>query len=109
MDISELNMTEIEKLISSKNGLERVAFVLKTIGHPVRLKIIIMLAIDKKLTVNEICNKCGVEQSLISHHLNNMKLKGILNSERDGKHIYYFIILNEVLKVVDCMSNCRMS
>ncbi|MGL1887464.1 MAG: metalloregulator ArsR/SmtB family transcription factor [Reichenbachiella sp.] len=106
--MSKIEMNRIEELMSREEDLEMVAYVLKTIGHPVRLKIIALLSAHKSMTVNEICDKCNVEQSLISHHLNNMKLKGILKSKRDGKNIYYSILLIEVLNVIDCMSNCKM-
>ncbi|MEO9804943.1 MAG: metalloregulator ArsR/SmtB family transcription factor [Reichenbachiella sp.] len=88
--------------------IEQVAFILKTIGHPVRLGIIGLLAKEEELSVNEICQSLGVEQSLISHHLTNMKLKGILSSKREGKSIRYSLELKEVLTVIDCMSKCNL-
>ncbi|MEO9964242.1 MAG: metalloregulator ArsR/SmtB family transcription factor [Reichenbachiella sp.] len=88
--------------------IEQVAFILKTIGHPVRLGIIGLLAKEVELSVNEICQRLDVEQSLISHHLTNMKLKGILSSKREGKNILYTLKLKEVLTVIDCMSKCNL-
>ena len=95
-------------VIEEQDKLEKVAFILKTIGHPVRLRILSLLSEHQQMSVNEISEKCEVEQSLISHHLTNMKLKGVLQSERDGKSIYYSIKLMEVLNVIDCMSKCRI-
>ena len=86
--------------------VEKVAFILKTIGHPVRLGIIDLLIHHKELSVNEICDQLELEQSLVSHHLTNMKLKGILDSKREGKNIYYSLILQEVKTVIECMSKC---
>lgn len=86
--------------------LERVAFILKTIAHPVRLEIVELLDKNKRLSVNDIAAQLGIEQSLTSHHLNNMKLKGILHSEREGKNIYYTVKLEEVIKVIACVSSC---
>lgn len=94
-------------MIAEQEKLEKVAYILKTIGHPVRLKIISLLAESNRLSVNEIGEKCEIEQSLVSHHLNNMKLKGILQSEREGKSIFYSVKLDEVLHVIDCMAKCR--
>ena len=86
--------------------LEKVAFILKTIAHPLRIGITELLTINEKLSVSEICEKLNSEQSLTSHHLNNMKLKGILGSKREGQNIYYYLLLKDVTKVVDCMRNC---
>ncbi len=88
--------------------LEKVAFILKTIAHPLRIGIVELLTHDDKLSVNEICKKLGSEQSLTSHHLSNMKFKGILGSNRDGKNVYYYLKLKEVTKVIACMENCRI-
>ena len=98
----------METLAINSEKMEKVAFILKTIGHPVRLGIISLLAENEELSVNEICDKLDTEQSLISHHLNNMKLKGILSNRREGKSILYSLKLKEVLTVVSCMSKCNM-
>lgn len=86
--------------------LEQVAFILKTIAHPARLAIVDLLDKNKKMSVNEIAEKLNLEQSLTSHHLNNMKIKGILQSEREGKNMYYCIKLQEVIKVIACIESC---
>ena len=96
----------METLLSIEK-LEKVAFILKTIAHPLRIGIVDLLTKNDQLSVNEICEKLNAEQSLISHHLTNMKLKGILSSYRDGKNIYYSLKLKEVVKVIECMENCQ--
>lgn len=86
--------------------LEHTAFVLKTIAHPLRLRIVALLGQNERLSVSEICIHLECEQSLVSHHLNLMKLKGVLQSQRSGKQIFYFLAMREVLNVIDCMENC---
>jgi len=88
--------------------LEKVAFILKTIAHPTRISIISLLVANKKLSVNVICEMLGSEQSLTSHHLANMKMSGILGSLRDGKNIYYYLKLQEVITVINCMNKCQL-
>jgi ArsR family transcriptional regulator len=87
--------------------LEKVAFILKTIAHPLRLGMVDLLTHHDRLSVNEICEKLNAEQSLVSHHLTNMKLKGILGSSREGKNIYYHLKMKEVVKVIECMESCE--
>ena len=88
--------------------LEKVAFILKTIAHPLRISIISLLVDNEKLCVNDICSLLESEQSLTSHHLSHMKLSGILGSERQGKNIYYFLKLTEVVTVINCMNKCEL-
>lgn len=90
--------------------LEAVAFVLKTIAHPTRIAIITLLQKNGKLSVNDICERLGgLDQSLTSHHLSNMKLKGVLGSKREGRNMYYFLKLKEVTGVIDCIENCKVN
>lgn len=90
------------------NKIEKVAFILKAIGNPLRIGIINILKMNKEMSVTEISRQLDAEQSLVSHNLLNMKLKGILDSRREGKNIYYRLKLMEVLKVIECMENCNM-
>jgi len=89
--------------------MSTVAFILKTIGHPIRIGIIQLLTQHIELPVNKLCENLKVEQSVMSHHLSNMKFKGILGSRREGKQRYYFIKLQEVKKVIECMEKCDLS
>ena len=70
--------------------VEKMAFVLKTIAHPMRVGIIDLLSQNEKMSVNDITAYLGLEQSLTSHHLANLKMKGVLGSKREGKNIFYF-------------------
>lgn len=87
--------------------LERIAYILKTIAHPLRLGIIHLLEQYPKLSVSEICEMLGSEQSLTSHHLQNMKLKGILNVKRDGRSMHYSLKERDVSLIIECLENCQ--
>lgn len=80
--------------------VEKIAFVLKTIAHPMRVGIIDLLSKNEKMSVNDITAYLGLEQSLTSHHLANLKMKGVLGSKREGKNIFYFLKMKEVVDVV---------
>ncbi len=88
--------------------LEKAAFVLKTIAHPLRIAIVDLLSVHEKASVSEICKSLNAEQSLISHHLSIMKKKGILSSERKGQRIYYFLEMKEVVGILSCMEKCNI-
>lgn len=85
--------------------VEKIAFVLKTIAHPMRIGIIDLLNEHDKMSVNDITAYLGLEQSLTSHHLANMKMKGILGSKRDGKNIFYFLRMKEVTELVKVLED----
>jgi len=92
----------------SIDTLEKVAKILKTIGHPVKLEILEVLESDEPLDVTTIQQRIDLpcEVSMMSHHLNKMKDNGILTSEKKGKQVYYKIANREILKIFDCMERC---
>ena len=101
----ELQKTIIEKSTAEK--LERIAFILKTVAHPLRLGIVHLLERHEQLNVSEICNMLASEQSLTSHHLQTMRLKGILSSKRRGKSVLYSLKEKDVSKIISCLENCQ--
>jgi ArsR family transcriptional regulator len=90
--------------------LIKIAEVLKTIGHPVRIEILSLLESHERLTVNEIQEKISVEieQSMLSHHLIKMKDKGVLKCEKEGLYVFYSLKEPNISGLLDCMSNCKL-
>ncbi|MEA5426495.1 MULTISPECIES: ArsR/SmtB family transcription factor [Arcicella] len=95
-----------ERFQVSKQKMEKAAYILKTVAHPVRLAIIDLLSQEGQMGVNDICKVLDCEQSLVSHHLINMKLRGILKSQKDGLNVYYELKEKEIIKLLACIENC---
>jgi ArsR family transcriptional regulator len=90
--------------------ITRVAEILKTIGHPVRLQILEALEEKEPLSVTEIQEKIdtATEQSLLSHHLIKMKDRGILRCEKQGMNVLYRLEDRKILKIFECMESCSL-
>lgn len=90
--------------------LQKVAKILKTISHPVKLEILEILESNEPLDVSTICsnitNDCEI--SMMSHHLSKMKDNGVLSSEKKGKQVYYRITDRQLLNIFDCMEKCNL-
>ncbi len=82
------------------------AEMLKAIAHPMRIAIVGYLEGGVKLTVTEIHERLGIEQSTTSHHLGILKNKGVLSSKRDGKNTYYYLKHSELSGLLDCIEKC---
>lgn len=89
--------------MENEKKIDRAAYVLKAVAHPLRIKIIQMLNENKELNVSAIYKNLNAEQSLISHHLINMRDKGILDIRRSGKNIYYFLVDTAIAEVIVCI------
>jgi DNA-binding transcriptional ArsR family regulator len=97
-----------DKDIADDKRVEKAAYVLKAVAHPLRIKIIQMLNENKELNVSTIYKNLNAEQSLISHHLINMRDKGILNIRRSGKNIYYFLVDTTISEVIECIYKSKI-
>ncbi len=97
--MADSKLLEIERL-------EQAASMLKAMAHPMRIAIIKLLEGEKKLTVTEIHELLGLEQSATSHHLGILKDKGVLCSKREGKNTFYFVKNSLLMQVIDCISHC---
>jgi DNA-binding transcriptional ArsR family regulator len=88
--------------------LETAANRLRAMAHPMRIAIIELLTDNPKLTVTEIYETLGIEQASASHHLNILKNKGLLDSKRDGKMIYYSLRTHALMNIIECINQCAM-
>ncbi len=95
----------IDKELSDK--LKKVAYILKTIAHPTRLGIVHLLEQHPRLSVGSICEMLDAEQSLTSHHLQNMRLKGILTVKREGRSMMYSLKEKKISTIIECLENCE--
>jgi ArsR family transcriptional regulator len=92
--------------IQAKN-LDKAAFILKTIAHPTRLAIIDLLNNNNQLPVNEICRLLNSEQSIISHHLINMRTRGLLKASKAGSSVIYSLKEPNLTQIMNCVTNCN--
>jgi DNA-binding transcriptional ArsR family regulator len=86
--------------------VREAAEVLRCIGHPVRLRIVELLETEGELNVSTIRENVGLEQAVASQHLGLMRNKGILASRREGVNVFYSILDEKVVQVIDCLRSC---
>jgi len=76
--------------------LPELAYQNKLLAQEDWLLIIVKLS-EKVLTVNELVEATEIEQSLLSHHLRDMKARGYVLGTRRGQCIEYCLRKNEVV------------
>ncbi len=74
--------------IPSHDATERVAAVLKALGHPVRLAIVRRLALGEA-SVGQLLTEMPMDQPLISQHLQVLRRSGVARCRRDGTRMVY--------------------
>lgn len=103
MEIAEMNKI-VRKI--DRSQFEEAAYILKALAHETRLCVIMQLTQTEELSVSELREKMDCEQSLLSHHLTDMRAKGILNCRREGKNSFYSIRDKRVANMLKCMMSC---
>jgi DNA-binding transcriptional ArsR family regulator len=71
--------------------LKKAALLFRAVNNKIRLQILRQLHDNSKLTVTALFQKLRLDQSATSQHLAILRKAGFVNTERDGKHIYYSI------------------
>lgn len=72
-------------------NVKKASLVLRAINHKLRQQILKLIDETGRITVTEIYVKLRLEQSVASQHLAILRKAGFVNTERDGKFIYYTI------------------
>mgnify|MGYP002351265890 CR=1 FL=1 len=97
---------ELEHMHADQSRFEEAAYLLRALGNEIRLRVIMQLALQEEMSVSELMCKTGCEQSLLSHHLTDMRAKGILSCRRSGKNSFYSIKDRRIVNVLKCVMKC---
>ncbi len=77
-------------------NVKKAALILRAVNHKLRQQILKLIDEEGKITVTEIYVKLRLEQSVASQHLAILRKAGFVNTERDGKFIYYSVNTNRI-------------
>lgn len=79
--------------------------LLKMLGHPARLCILIGILEKENLGCNvSYMQSClSIPQSTVSQHLSKLKAAGLIKGERNGLEISYHIIDEDVIKIIKAL------
>jgi ArsR family transcriptional regulator len=81
------------------NQVEDLAHLLKSISHPIRLKILCLLQ-DGEMSVGEIRDSVETTGANITQHLNILRNQGIISFRKDANFIYNRISDERILEIM---------
>jgi len=82
-------------MVSGFGGTERPLYeikanLFKALAHPARIRVLeILSANDRRTAVSEILDGTGLEPTLLSQHLAQLKRHQVVRAERVGNAVYY--------------------
>ncbi len=83
-----MDLTQLQK---SDAGIKTMSKAMRLLGHPLRLKAVFLLHENDELSAGDLCRLLKSEQTLVSHHLGDLRNSGVLSTRRAGKSIIYFL------------------
>ena len=75
--------------------------VFKLLSDETRLRILLYLARESELHVTALCDKLGQSQPAVSHHLALLRVAGLIEARRDGKHNYYSVRQSHFHRIIE--------
>lgn len=79
-----------------------IAGLLKTMSHPIRLKILCLLE-NKELTVGDLRNEVKTTNANVSQHLSILRNQGVITYRKEANFIYNTISDKRVLELTRTM------
>ena len=109
MDIKAANINMLDELIGNFDSK-----FFKTLSEPVRLEILKFLMENGRSDVGTIAEHMPQDRSVISRHLNLMHESGILNCEKETRHMFYEVngtnfidkLENITKQIRQCINEC---
>src|SRR3954464_7014293 len=65
--------------------------VSRLLGDETRLRILFYLVQNEELHVTDLCDRLGQSQPAVSHHLALLRVSGLIEARREGKHNFYSV------------------
>jgi ArsR family transcriptional regulator, zinc-responsive transcriptional repressor len=97
------SQTAQDRLTKLRERLAEVAFVVRSLSDENRLRILLTLSNGKK-TVSKIVEEVDLSQSLVSHHLKELRRSLVVRIERKGLFVYYEIADQRVMEVIEILA-----
>jgi ArsR family transcriptional regulator len=85
----------------SDDHLKDVVQVFKLLSDATRLRILIHLMRRHELHVRALCDLLGQSQPAVSHHLALLRVAGLIEARREGKHNFYHVLPERFQQVLD--------
>ncbi len=93
-------------LAADQATAERLAEVVKALGHPMRLRIVAMLC-DGDQRVIGMARSMDKPQSAVSQQLRILRMSGLINAVKAGGEVRYTLAEPRLRDLVDCLQGCE--
>jgi ArsR family transcriptional regulator len=98
-----LTREELDKLVVPELLVKDLAQLAKLLADETRLKILSYLTQRDELHVRALCDLLGESQPAVSHHLALLRVAGLIQRRREGKHNFYGLQTQRFSQILDLL------
>ncbi|MBI4819984.1 MAG: helix-turn-helix transcriptional regulator [Deltaproteobacteria bacterium] len=96
----------MSEVLPNKALMARALELFRAITHEDRLMVLVALGRsegvdDSGVSVGELAELCGSEQSAMSHHLRRLRDAGLVRTSRRGKQVFYALRDRHVARIIE--------
>jgi len=95
------------RILDGEARAAHLAEVLKAVAHPLRLRIVALLA-ERDENVTRLCARLGAGQAIVSQQLRILRMHGLVEAEREGGFTNYRLAEPSLRDLVRCMEGCAV-
>ena len=94
-----------QEILLDYTELRKAVLVLRAVNHKLRQRMLDLLEENQRMTVTDIYVKLRLEQSVASQHLAILRKSGVVQTEREGKFIFYSLNKNRLTQISDLVED----
>lgn len=105
-----LNNASLEgsgRMMFTTQSLKDLVEFFKVLSDETRLKILQYLAHNNELHVRALCELLKQSQPAVSHHLALLRMVGLIECRRDGKHNFYRVVTSRFREVQETLTGSK--
>ena len=84
---------------------EHLAGILKSLAHPLRLRIVAALA-EGSVNVGDLARRLDIAQAIVSQQLRILRAESLVESERSGGYALYSLAEPRLKELLKCLEKC---
>lgn len=100
---SSSDSSERRQLTVSDDLIDNLVKLFKLLSDETRLRILYYLTQCSELHVRALCELLGESQPAVSHHLALLRVAGLIERRREGKHNYYGLKTRQFSTLLDML------
>ena len=102
--VEEMNDPEVENMPElAEATVKELVSIFKLLSDETRLRILFFLTQRDELHVRALCSLLGQSQPAVSHHLALLRVAGLIEPRRSGKHNFYRILPQRFQDLLDTL------